>query len=261
MSQLQTKFIDNNAATDDKLAQMAANTIKGNNTGGLSDPLNLSVSQVLALLGLSTTLPTVHQFLTGTNVPFNVPAGAKSLIVIAKAGGGGGAGGGVTPGAGGGGGNTIFGVGTINYTALAGGGCGAYQGAAGGAPNYNADTIFAMGGAPGQSSPGNTNPDVFDNYGASGGGSGAGPGGGNGGGTGVAGQDNTGGGGGGGGGSNTAGSRAAGGGGEGAIQVWLINNPAASYDITIGGQGTFGVGSHSNGGPGGRGVLTILVLY
>lgn len=55
MAQLKTKFIENNAVTNAKMAQMATLTIKGNNTGGSSNPLDLTVSQVQSMLAIPTS--------------------------------------------------------------------------------------------------------------------------------------------------------------------------------------------------------------
>lgn len=68
MAQIKTKFITNNAVTNAKLAQMATLTLKGNNTGGASDPLDLSVSDVQTMLSIPTSSSPLPLVAGGTGV-------------------------------------------------------------------------------------------------------------------------------------------------------------------------------------------------
>lgn len=52
-TQVRADVVPADSVTNTMLADMAANTIKGNNTGGAADPADLTVSQVLALLNIS----------------------------------------------------------------------------------------------------------------------------------------------------------------------------------------------------------------
>ena len=55
MSRIRTKYITDNAITNDKLADMAGHTYKGNNTASSSDPVDVTATQLTADLDTFTS--------------------------------------------------------------------------------------------------------------------------------------------------------------------------------------------------------------
>lgn len=254
------------AVTLDKMANLPANSMLGNNTGSLATPIALTASQIRTFLNLSTTTPTIQRFTSGSGT-YTTPAGVKWIKIKMVGGGGGGAGSGTAAGtAAGAGGNTTFGTSLLT----ANGGSGGFFGndppsGSGGSVTVNspAVTIAAVTGVRGQGA------GVRQTSNAMAGGNGAvtafggGGGGGNLNEAGIPASSNTGSGGGGAGNPTTGTAYCGSGGCSGGYIEASISSPSATYSYSVGAGGTAGGAGTSGfvGGAGGAGVIVVEEYY
>ena len=247
--------IANSAVTNAKMANMAANTIKGNNTGSSAAPFDLTVAQTAAMF----SLPTIQTFTSGSGT-YTTPSNCRWIRVRLVGGGGGGGGGGASAGGGSTGGNTTFGTSLLSGSGGNGGGMGSGSGGAGGSASLGSGPIgIAIAGEYGSGGLYDA-PAPAQNNGGVGGGSALFGGRGwtsNGGlaGSGVA---NTGGGGGGGNLQSATAYSGCGGGGGGSVDA-IITGPSSSYSYAVGSGGSGG-SAGTTGGVGGAGAAGIIIV-
>jgi hypothetical protein len=267
-----------NIIANSSLAQMATNTIKGNNTGGTANAADLTAAQARALIAKAPTSSTAAiashggAFSANATGTYTTPAGVLYIRVRMVGGGGGGAAAGSSgsPTVGGAGAESQFYVQGQSATSLlrALGGGGGSAGSGGGGGNPGAGGTSALGSGPlgvaftgGSGSWGaNTTLSTGQSGGAGGvspfGGAGGGAGSGQGG---VAAATNSGSGGGGaGGGVSFSGG---GGGGAGGYVDALITSPSAAYTYTVGAKGSAGTGGTIAGSIGGEGLIIVDEFY
>jgi len=252
--------IQTNVVSNTKLAQMPANTLKGNNTAGVANAADLTAVQARALI---SSLPNYQQFLTGSGT-YTVPANALYLRVRMVGGGGGGAGAGSSPSSGTAGTASTFGTTLLNAGAGSFGvGTGANGGAGGTASLGTGPVGIALSGSAGTG--GSFNNASSSNQ-AMGGGGGSTPFGGAGGGGGfgttpTAAVSNTGSGGGGGGGVAVTNEYTGAGGGAGGFIDCLITTLLSTYSYAIGAAGTGGAGGAAAGGAGATGFIEVIAYF
>lgn len=242
------------------MANMAANTIKGNNTGGSAAPSDLTVAQTAAMF----TVPTIQRFTSGSGT-YTTPANCRWIRVTMVGGGGGGGGGGsASVGDGTAGSASTFGTTLLSCNGGALGSAGGGNGGAGGSASLGTGPIgTALTGGTGQAAI----QCVSSGINATGGQGGAtgfgGAGGGATSGNGTAGSANTGSGGGGGGSGTNANAISGAGGGSGGFVRAIITGPSATYSYAVGSGGSSGAAGTGGtaGGAGSAGCIEVEEHY